>query len=62
MSDWNEQAAPNNNLNPATILNSKLVGKEGLNAETSKVSMELPTVSKDGDELDTHLKSRQPGM
>jgi hypothetical protein len=29
MSDWNQQAAPNNNLSPKTIRTSKFVGKKG---------------------------------
>lgn len=29
MSDWNQQAAPNNNLSPKTIRTSKFVGKNG---------------------------------
>jgi hypothetical protein len=61
MSDWNEQAAPNNNLSSATISNSKLVGKGGLKAR--EVSIENPTSDgKDSEDLSTHLKSRQPGM
>jgi hypothetical protein len=28
MSDWNQQAAPNNNLSPKTIRTSKFVGKQ----------------------------------
>lgn len=31
MKDWNEQAAPNNNLSSETISTSRLVGKKGNN-------------------------------
>lgn len=64
MSDWNEQAAPNNNLNSATIRGSKLVGKEGLQAseKTNEVTNELSTEGKDPEFLNKHLLSRQPGM
>ncbi|WP_442599857.1 hypothetical protein [Neobacillus sp. D3-1R] len=64
MSDWNEQAAANNNLNSATIKSSKLVGKEGVTAsvDTSEVSTEMPTEGKDAEYLQKHLLSRQPGM
>ncbi|CAM3892451.1 hypothetical protein [Mesobacillus zeae] len=60
MNDWNEQGAPNNNLDQTTIRTSKLVGKEGLKGQgfTEELS--------DGGERDKavqkQLKRRQPGM
>jgi hypothetical protein len=63
MSDWNEQAAPNNNLSSSTIRYSQLVGKQmKQNAEIS-TELKINTDSKmDGKDLAKHLKSRQPGM
>jgi hypothetical protein len=65
MSDWNEQAAPNNNIPSETIRTSKLVGsKEGLqaSARNSESVSDLSTKEKDGEDLAKHLLSRQPGM
>jgi hypothetical protein len=65
MSDWNEQAAPNNNIPSETIRTSKLVGsKEGLQSSVnnSENVSELSTKHKDGEDLAKHLLSRQPGM
>jgi hypothetical protein len=65
MSDWNEQAAPNNNIPSETIRTSKLVGsKEGLQSSVnnSENVSELSTIDKDGEDLAKHLLSRQPGM
>lgn len=65
MSDWNEQAAPNNNIPSETIRTSKLVGsKEGLQASVnnSENGSDLSTKDKDGEDLAKHLLSRQPGM
>jgi hypothetical protein len=65
MSDWNEQAAPNNNIPSETIRTSKLVGsKEGLQASVnnSENVSDLSTKDKDGEDLAKHLLSRQPGM
>jgi hypothetical protein len=65
MSDWNEQAAPNNNIPSETIRTSKLVGsKEGLQSSVnnSENVSELSTKDKDGEDLAKHLLSRQPGM
>jgi hypothetical protein len=61
MSDWNEQAAPNNNLNPDTLRKNKNVVKSTAVNET-QASMEMPTIQKNSEELDAYLKSRQPGM
>ncbi|HYK74441.1 MAG TPA: hypothetical protein VEV44_15200 [Pseudoneobacillus sp.] len=64
MSDWNEQAAANNNLNSVTIKSSKLVGKEGLQTSetTPNVSNDVSSEGKDAEFLNKHLLSRQPGM
>lgn len=65
MSDWNEQAAPNNNTPSETIRNSKLVGgKEGLQASVndSEGLTEISNTDKDREDLAKHLLSRQPGM
>jgi hypothetical protein len=60
MSDWNKQSAPNNNLSAATISTSRLVSKEGLRANNK---VDVPNAKDMGlEELNTHLKSRQPGM
>jgi hypothetical protein len=60
MSDWNEQSAPNNNLNPATIRTSKLVGKKGL--QEHEFSEELSDGGERDDVIQKQLKNRQPGM
>ena len=60
MSDWNEQAAANNNLSSATIRTSKLVGKEGIRSEES--SAELTNGGKKDDVVEKQLLRRQPGM
>jgi hypothetical protein len=61
MSDWNEQAAPNNNLSSATIRKSKLVGEEGL--QKRETANEVSNVlAPDNKDLTEHLLSRQPGM
>jgi hypothetical protein len=66
MSDWNEQAAPNNNNPSGTIRTSKLVGKEGLHTsasvDNSEGLTELSSKDKDREDLAEHLLSRQPGM
>jgi hypothetical protein len=66
MSDWNEQAAPNNNNPSQTIRNSKFVGNEARKAEgTMKDSggvTELVNKDMDSDDLNNHLLNRQPGM
>lgn len=66
MSDWNEQAAPNNNNPSNTIRTSKFIGKEGLqasaNVNNSDALTEVTSKDKDGDDLTNHLLSRQPGM
>jgi hypothetical protein len=65
LSDWNEQAAPNNNNPSETIRTSKLVGsKEGLQSSmnNSENVSELSIKDKDGEDLAKHLLSRQPGM
>jgi hypothetical protein len=66
MSDWNEQAAPNNNTPSETIRTSKLIGKEGLQA-SSNVSngegvTEMSSTDNNSEDLTKHLLSRQPGM
>lgn len=58
MSDWNEQAAPNNNLSPKTIRTSKLVGKNN----TPEFSEELADGGERDDIINKQLKSHQPGM
>lgn len=50
MGDWNEQAAPNNNLTAGTIQTSKLVGKKGI--ANHEFSEELS----DGGERDENIK------
>lgn len=60
MSDWNEQSAPNNNLHPATIRTSRLVGKKGL--RESEFSEELSDGGERDDLIQKQLKKRQPGM
>ncbi|MHC0037006.1 hypothetical protein [Pseudoneobacillus sp. C159] len=50
MSDWNEQAAPNNNLTAATIQTSKLVRKKG--QTTTEFSTDLTK---------SHFEGRQNG-
>ncbi|MGG7618380.1 hypothetical protein [Bacillus coreaensis] len=60
MSDWNEQAAPNNNLSPKTIRTSKLVGQKG--ADTHTFSEELADGGERDDLINKQLKSHQPGM
>jgi hypothetical protein len=66
MSDWNEQAAPNNNTPSETIRTSKLIGKEGLqassNVNNSEGVTEVSSTDKDREDLAKHLLSRQPGM
>jgi hypothetical protein len=66
MSDWNEQAAPNNNTPSDTIRTSKLIGKEGLqassNVNNSEGVTEMTSTDKDREDLAKHLLSRQPGM
>jgi hypothetical protein len=66
MSDWNEQAAPNNNTPSDTIRTSKLIGKEGLqassNVNNSEGVTEVTSTDKDREDLAKHLLSRQPGM
>jgi hypothetical protein len=66
MSDWNEQAAPNNNTPSETIRTSKLIGKEGLqassNVNNSEGVTEMSSTDKDREDLAKHLLSRQPGM
>jgi hypothetical protein len=66
MSDWNEQAAPNNNTPSETIRTSKLIGKEGLQASSnlnnSEGVTEMSSTDKDREDLAKHLLSRQPGM
>ncbi|SEM15825.1 hypothetical protein SAMN05192533_101243 [Mesobacillus persicus] len=57
MSDWNQEGAPNNNLSPETINNSKLVSKNGLQQDHGS--------SKGGESdqvIKKQLKRRQPGM
>jgi hypothetical protein len=60
MSDWNEQGAPNNNLNPVTLRSSKIVGKKGLKEHA--FSEELSDGGERDDLIEKQLKSRQPGM
>jgi hypothetical protein len=57
MGDWNEQAAPNNNLTSATIGTSKLVGKEGIKSSSNQTSE-----VKGDDVVEKQLLRRQPGM
>ncbi len=52
MGDWNEQAAPNNNLTAGTIQTSKLVGKKGIG--NHEFSEELS----DGGERDEIIKKQ----
>lgn len=61
MSDWNEQAAPNNNLPSETIQNSKLVGKNGL-PQNHEFSEELTDGGERDQAIEEQLKRRQPGM
>lgn len=60
MSDWNEQAAPNNNLSPKTIRTSKLVGQKSPNSH--EFSEELADGGERDDLINKQLKSHQPGM
>jgi hypothetical protein len=67
MSDWNEQAAPNNNTPSETIRTSKLIGKEGLQASSnvnnnSEEVTEMSSTDNNRGDLTKHLLSRQPGM
>jgi hypothetical protein len=65
MSDWNEQAAPNNNTSSETIGTSKLVGgKEELqgSVKDNEGLTELSDQNKNREDLSKHLLSRQPGM
>ncbi|CAG9607561.1 hypothetical protein [Pseudoneobacillus rhizosphaerae] len=66
MSDWNEQAAPNNNTPSETIRTSKLIGKEGLqassNVSNSEAVNEMSSTDNNSEDLTKHLLSRQPGM
>lgn len=61
MSDWNEQAAPNNNLQSETIQNSRLVGKKGL-TQYHEFSEELSDGGERDKAIEKQLKRRQPGM
>jgi hypothetical protein len=62
MSDWNEQGAPNNNLQSETIQTSKLVGKKGQGAKDHEFSEELSAGGERDDALKKQLKRRQPSM
>lgn len=53
MGDWNEQAAPNNNLTAGTIQTSKLVGKKGI------ASHEFSEELSDGGERDEIIKKQR---
>lgn len=67
MSDWNEQAAPNNNTPSETIRTSKLVGSKERSQSTGSVNdneslTEISSTDNDREDLAKHLLSRQPGM
>jgi hypothetical protein len=65
MSDWNEQAAPNNNTPSETVRTSNLVGgKAGLQSSVNNNEglTEVSSTDKDREDLAKHLLSRQPGM
>lgn len=62
MSDWNEQGAPNNNLQSETIQTSKLVGKKGLSSQDHEFSEELSDGGERDDAIKKQLKRRQPSM
>jgi hypothetical protein len=59
MSDWNEQSAPNNNLQSETVQTSKLVAKKAQAAKDHEFSA---GGKRDGDALRKQLKRRQPSM
>lgn len=62
MSDWNEQSAPNNNLQSETIQTSKLVGKKGLSMQEHEFSEELSDGGERDEAIKKQLKRRQPSM
>jgi hypothetical protein len=62
MSDWNEQGAPNNNLQSETIQTSKLVGKKGQATKDHEFSEELSDGGERDDAIRKQLKRRQPSM
>jgi hypothetical protein len=62
MSDWNEQGAPNNNLQSETIQTSKLIGNKGLATQDHEFSEELSEGGERDDAIKKQLKRRQPSM
>ncbi|MBM4763472.1 hypothetical protein [Bacillus sp. B15-48] len=60
MGEWNEQAAPNNNLKANTIRTSKLIGKNGV--QEHEFSEELSDGGDRDEGIKRQLKNRQPGM
>lgn len=60
MAEWNEQSAPNNNLQAATIRTSRLVGKEG--AQSIEFSEDLSDGGERNEIIDKQLKQRYPKL
>jgi hypothetical protein len=57
MGDWNEQAAPNNNLTAGTIQTSKLVGKKGI--RNHEFSEELSDGGERDEIIEKQIKERR---
>ncbi|MEH7119587.1 hypothetical protein V7128_19535 [Neobacillus vireti] len=54
MSDWNEQAAPNNNLAPKTLKTGEFVGKEAAHEFSEELS--------DGGERDQFIQRQKKNL
>ncbi|GHH96732.1 hypothetical protein [Neobacillus kokaensis] len=53
MGEWNEQAAPNNNLPPKTLKTGKFLGKQPNHEFSEELS--------DGGERDQYIKKQKDG-
>ena len=60
MADWNEQSAPNNNLQSETLKSSRIIGEKGLSNQG--FTEELSDGGERDKVIEKQLKRRQPGM